>query len=383
MPVSLTGRILRARDNRSYSSAGADSTAVNASDNPRPFGRNGCPHTGSVGHRTRAEFTRQHGRLSVTCGSGAFVAPYRRVTRSEKIWRNGELIDWEQAQIHVLSHVIHYGSACFEGIRSYMTPSGSVVFRLDAHLRRLINSSKIYSLDLAYDEEALSDAVLATIRANHLEACYIRPIVLRGYGHLGINPDGIPIDTYIAVWKWGSYLGQEALEAGVDVCVSTWSRFAPNTAPATAKASGHYLNSQLIKIEAARNGYAEGIALDTNGFVSEGSGENIFLVRDGVLYTPEVAQSVLAGITRDSVLAISIELGLEVREQAIPREWLYISDELFFTGTAAEITPIRSVDRIDVGRGQRGAVTQRIQSRFFDIVSGSAPAPAGWLTPVG
>ena len=305
------------------------------------------------------------------------------MTRSEKIWRNGELIDWESAQIHVLSHVVHYGSACFEGIRCYKTPAGSVVFRLDAHIRRLINSAKIYRLDMAYHESALSEAVLETIRANKLEACYIRPIVLRGYGHLGIDPAGIPIDTYIAVWEWDSYLGQEALETGVDVCVSTWSRSAANSSPATAKAAGHYLNSQLIKIEAVTNGYAEGIALDTDGFVSEGSGENVFLVRDGILYTPAVAQSVLAGITRDSVLAISKESGLTVREQAIPREWLYVADELFFTGTAAEITPVRSVDRIDIGTGKRGPVTEQIQSRFFDIVSGNGPAPAGWLTPVG
>ncbi len=283
----------------------------------------------------------------------------------------------------MLSHVVHYGSACFEGIRCYKTPSGSVVFRLDAHIRRLINSAKIYRLDMDYNQAALTEAVLETIRANQMEACYIRPIVLRGYGHLGINPAGVPVDTYVAVWEWGSYLGLEALETGVDVCVSTWSRPAPNSSPATAKAAGHYLNSQLIKIEAVTNGYAEGIALDTDGFVSEGSGENIFLVRDGILYTPALAQAVLAGITRDSVLAICKESGLAVREQAIPREWLYVADELFFTGTAAEITPIRSVDRIVVGSGRRGPVTEQIQSRFFDIVSGKAPAPAGWLTPAG
>lgn len=304
------------------------------------------------------------------------------MTRSEKIWRNGELIDWDSAQIHVLSHVVHYGSACFEGIRCYKTKSGSMVFRLDSHLRRLANSAKIYRLEIPYDEAALGKAVLETIHANRLDACYIRPIVLRGYGHLGIDPAGIPIDTYIAVWEWGTYLGQEALETGVDVCVSTWARPAPNTLPATAKAAGHYLNSQLIKIEAVTNGYAEGIALDTDGYVSEGSGENIFLVRDGMIYTPAVNQSVLAGVTRDSVLAICEESGLKVSEQAILREWLYVADELFFTGTAAEITPIRSVDRINVGAGQRGPITEKIQSRFFNIVSGEDRAPEGWLTPV-
>jgi branched-chain amino acid aminotransferase len=301
---------------------------------------------------------------------------------SAKIWYNGELIDWDKAQIHVLSHVIHYGSACFEGIRCYKTNAGSMVFRLGAHIRRLIDSATIYRLDLDYDEATLTEAVLQTIRANGLEACYVRPIVLRGYGHLGVNPEGIPIETYIAVWEWGAYLGTEALESGVNVCVSSWSRSAPNTFPATAKAAGHYLNSQLIKLEAAANGYAEGIALDTDGYISEGSGENIFLVRDGVLYTPGIAHSVLGGITRDSVITICRDSGIEVREQAIPREWLYIADELFFTGTAAEITPIRSVDKIAVGPGRRGPVTEQIQSRFFGIVNGQSAAPEGWLTPV-
>ena len=301
---------------------------------------------------------------------------------SQKIWRNGELIDWDKAQIHVLSHVVHYGSACFEGIRCYNTKSGSVVFRLGEHIRRLINSTRIYRIDSAYDEPTLIQAVLETIRANQLDACYIRPIVLRGYGHLGVNPEGIPNDTYIAVWEWGAYLGAEALENGVDVCVSSWARSAPNTFPSTAKAAGHYLNSQLVKLEAVTNGYSEGIALDTQGYVSEGSGENIFLVRDGIVYTPAIAHSVLGGITRDSVITICHEVGLTVRELAIPREWLYVADEVFFTGTAAEITPIRSIDRIDVGSGRRGPVTEQIQSRFFEIVGGSPSAPEGWLTPV-
>jgi len=305
------------------------------------------------------------------------------MTPSEKIWRNGQLIPWEQAQIHVLSHVVHYGSSCFEGIRCYKTPAGSIVFRLGAHIRRLIESAKIYRIETSYAREALVEAVLETIRTNRLEACYVRPVVLRGYGSLSVNPVGVPVDTYIAVWEWGAYLGQDALEQGVDVCVSSWSRAAPNTFPSSAKAGGHYLNSQLIKLEAVRNGFTEGIALDPSGYVSEGSGENIFLVRDGIVYTPALAHSILPGITRDSVLHICHRLGLTVREQAIPREWLYLADELFFTGTAAEITPIRSVDRIVIGSGSRGPTTAKIQSEFFSIINGGpGAAPEGWLHPV-
>lgn len=298
---------------------------------------------------------------------------------SEKIWRNGELIDWGDARIHVLSHVVHYGSSCFEGIRCYKTSAGSRLFRLDAHLQRLLDSARIYRMEPGYSRQELMEAVVETVRANGLSECYVRPVVLRGYGTMSVNPVGSPVETYIAVWEWGAYLGKDAIESGVDVCVSSWSRSAPNTFPASAKAGGHYLNSQLIKLEAIANGYAEGIALDPAGYVSEGSGENLFLVRNGILYTPAPAQSVLPGITRDSVLYICEKLGVTVREQAIPREWLYIADELFFTGTAAEITPVRSVDRIPVGEGRRGPVTERIQSRFFSIIDGSADAPDGWL----
>jgi branched-chain amino acid aminotransferase len=301
---------------------------------------------------------------------------------SEKIWRNGRLVDWADATLHVLSHVVHYGSSCFEGIRCYRTAGGSRIFRLDAHMRRLLDSARIYHMQPEYDQATLVAAVSETIRANRMEECYIRPVIYRGYGTMSVNPTGSPVETCIAVWEWGSYLGQDAIENGVDVCVSSWARSAPNTFPASAKAGGHYLNSQLIKLEAVAGGYAEGIALDPSGYVSEGSGENIFLVRSGRLYTPAAAQSVLPGITRDSVLHIAETLGLEVREEAIPREWLYIADELFFTGTAAEITPIRSVDRVEVGTGRRGPVTERIQSAFFAITSGTAPAPAGWLHPV-
>ncbi len=304
------------------------------------------------------------------------------VNESERIWKNGEFIDWRDARIHVLSHVVHYGSSCFEGIRCYKTPGGPRVFRLHAHMRRLMDSARIYGLEPAYGHDALVDAAVATVRENRLDSCYIRPVIFRGYGSLSVDPAGIPIETCIAVWQWGAYLGLEALENGVDVCVSSWSRAAPNTFPAAAKAGGHYLNSQLIKMEAIRNGYSEGIALDPSGFVSEGSGENIFLVRDGVVYTPSMAQSILPGVTRDSVMHICGDLGLTVREQPVPREWLYLADELFFTGTAAEISPIRSVDRTQVGAGKRGPVTHEIQSRFFDIVNGRTEAPDGWLTPV-
>ena len=301
---------------------------------------------------------------------------------AETIWRNGDLIPWDEAQIHVLSHVVHYGSSCFEGIRCYKTPQGSVVFRLRDHVRRLVESSKIYRMDIPYDEASLTSAVVDTIRANRLEACYVRPVVLRGYGTLSVNPIGVPVETYIAVWEWASYLGADALENGVDVCVSSWARMAPNTFPAIAKAGGHYMNSQLIKMEAVHNGFAEGVALDAMGYVSEGSGENIFLVRDGVIHTPSLAHSVLSGITRDSVMRIAADMGLTVREEAIPREWLYIADELFFAGTAAEITPIRSVDRITVGEGKRGPLTAKIQSEFFGIIQGNRRDPDNWLYPV-
>jgi len=304
------------------------------------------------------------------------------MNESEKIWWNGELVPWKDARIHVLSHVVHYGSSCFEGIRCYKTAAGSKVFRLREHVRRLLESAKIYRFAVPYDKAALVQAVLDTIRANKLEACYVRPVIFRGYGSLSVSPAGIPIETCIAVWEWGAYLGKDALENGVDVCVSSWSRAATNTFPTAAKAGGHYLNSQLIKMEANQNGYAEGIALDPNGYVSEGSGENVFLVRDGILYTPALAHSVLSGVTRDAVIRIAQDLGFHVRERAIPREWLYICDELFFTGTAAEISPIRSVDRLPVGEGRRGPITEKIQERFFQIINGAAPDPDNWLTSV-
>lgn len=299
-----------------------------------------------------------------------------------KVWMNGRLVDWSDANIHVASHVIHYGSAVFEGARCYKTPSGSAFFRLDAHMRRLYDSARIYRMEYGIDRDAMTQGVIDTVLANGFDACYIRPIVYRGYNELGVNPLSCPVDGAVLVWHWGAYLGPEALERGADVCVSSWSRAAPNTFPAMAKSAANYANSQLIKMEAVLNGFSEAIALDSFGKVSEGSGQNLFLVRDEVLYTPPLATCGLAGITRDSVVTLAGDLGLDVREQDIPREALYVADELFFTGTAAEITPIRSVDRIDIGAGKRGPVTARLQQAFFDYVNGKTPDRHGWLLPL-
>ena len=293
---------------------------------------------------------------------------------------NGSLVPWDDAKIHVGSHVIHYGSAVFEGIRCYKTPKGSAVFRLDAHTERLFASAKIYWMDLAYSREQVNTAILETIRANKLDACYIRPVAYRGVGQLGVYPLASPVELAVMVWDWGKYLGQEALEQGVDVCVSSWTRMAPNTLPAMAKSAGNYLNSQLIKVEAVKGGFAEGIALDAAGYVSEGSGENLFAVLKGRLVTPPLVSSVLPGITRDSVLALAQRLGIAVEEKAMPRELLYLADELFFTGTAAEITPIRSVDRQKVGSGSRGPVTAALQKAFFDVIECRTADEHGWLT---
>jgi branched-chain amino acid aminotransferase len=300
--------------------------------------------------------------------------------RSDFIWMSGKLVPWDDARIHVGSHVVHYGSAVFEGIRCYKTRKGSAVFRLDAHTERLFNSAKIYWMEIPWTRDEVDAAILETIGANKLEACYIRPVVYRGVGQLGVNPLGSPVELSVMVWDWGKYLGQEALEQGVDVCVSSWTRMAPNTLPAMAKSAGNYMNSQLIKVEAVKGGFAEGIALDSQGYVSEGSGENIFVVSRGRLITPPLVSSVLPGITRDSVLALAHRLGIPVEEKVLPREMLYLADELFFTGTAAEITPIRSVDRHAVGAGSRGPITAALQKAFFDVIEGNASDEHGWLT---
>jgi branched-chain amino acid aminotransferase len=302
--------------------------------------------------------------------------------KAAKIWFNGTFVPWEEANVHVLSHAIHYGTSFFEGMRCYETEKGSAVFRLDDHLRRLLDSMKIYRTESPYTIAQLHDATLETIRVNGIKSCYIRPIMFRGYGELGVNPAHCPVDTVIANWGWGAYLGADGLKNGVNVCVSSWNRSAPNTLPNMAKVGANYMNSQLIKLEALSNGYDEGIGLDVNGMVSEASGENIFLVRDGVLYTPPVGNSVLNGITRHSIITLSEKLGLKVVEQNLPREMLYIADEVFFTGTAAEVTPVASVDRIKVGEGKRGPVTEKLQSAFFDIVLGKVEDRYNWLSYV-
>jgi branched-chain amino acid aminotransferase len=300
-----------------------------------------------------------------------------------KVWINGKLVDFADAKIHVFSHVIHYGSGVFEGTRCYKTERGPAIFRLKEHTERLYASAKIYRMEIPYSRDELDEAVLETVRANGFEACYVRPIVFRGMGTLGVNPFKSPVDVVVGVWKWGAYLGAEAIEEGVDACVSSWNRMAPNTFPAMAKATANYMNSQLIKMEALTNGYAEGIGLTPAGTVSEGSGENLFVWWKGRLVTPPTASAGLPGITRASVLTLARDCGFEAVEQAIPREMLYIADEVFFCGTASEITPIRSIDRIPVGTGRRGPVVERLQKEFFAIVEGRAPDRHGWLTPVG
>jgi branched-chain amino acid aminotransferase len=300
----------------------------------------------------------------------------------KKLWMNGTLVDFADAKIHVLSHVVHYGSGVFEGTRCYKTRSGPAIFRLQDHTRRMFDSAKIYRMEIPYTPEEFSQACVDVVAANDFEDCYLRPLVYRGFHSLGVYPGNCPVDVVIAAWKWGKYLGAEALEQGVDVRVSSWNRMAPNTFPAMAKATGNYLNSQLIRLEAAADGYAEGIALDVQGYVSEGSGENIFIVRDGKMMTPPLGASILGGITRDSIIRISRDLGFEVIEMLIPREALYIADEVFFTGTAAEVTPIRSIDRIKVGAGHRGPITERIQREFFAYIGGEIEDRYNWLTPV-
>jgi len=298
------------------------------------------------------------------------------------IWKNGELVDFEKATVHVLTHALHYGSGVFEGIRCYHTLQGPAIFRLPEHLSRLAYSAKVYRMDLPYSIAQIGQAIEETILGNGFESCYVRPLVFRGFGTMGVNPLRSPVEVVIAAYPWGKYLGDEALEQGVAACVSSWRRPSSSTLPAMAKATGNYLNSSLIKMEAVTNGYAEGIALDSGGYVSEGSGENLFLVQGGALLTPPVSASLLPGITRDAVITLARDLGVEVREQVIPRGLLYTCDELFFTGTAAEITPICSVDRIPVGTGRPGAVTLRLAAEFMGIVEGTVADRHGWLHPV-
>lgn len=303
--------------------------------------------------------------------------------KSNFIWFNGKFVPWDEAKIHVLSHVLHYGTSVFEGIRAYQTPAGPAVLGLKAHVKRLFNSCKIINMTpLPYTEAELSQAIVDTVAANKHNACYIRPLVFRGYEVLGVDPRNCPIETIIATWEWGAYLGADAIEKGVDVAVSSWRRMAPDTHPAMAKVGGNYINSQMVVMEAKRHGYIEGIVLDVQGYVSEGSGENIFVIMDGKIYTPPVGNSILTGITRSFAMTLAAEKGYPVIEQQIPREMLYIADELFFTGTAAEISPIRSVDGVTIGSGSRGPITAEIQKEFFSIITGEVPDRHGWLTPV-
>ncbi len=304
-----------------------------------------------------------------------------KIPKSEKIWYNGRFIPWDDANIHVLSHVVNYGSSLFEGIRCYELPVGPAIFRLRDHMQRLINSCKIYRMSLPYSLGELERASVELVRENGLRHCYIRPIALRGYGEIGVHPHDTPIEVYIACWEWGKYLGSES-DQGVDVCVTSWNRMAPNTLPAMAKSAANYMNAQLIRMEAEANGYAEGIALDARGYLSEGSGENMFVVLGEKVLTPPLSAAILPGITRDTVLTLCRELGIPVEEQDVPREMLYIADEVFFVGTAAEVTPLRTIDRIPVGDGRRGPITERIQQEFFAIVEGKKADRHGWFTPV-
>lgn len=301
---------------------------------------------------------------------------------SGKIWFNGKLVNWKDAKIHVLSHVVHYGSSVFEGIRCYKTPNGPAIFRLNEHVKRLFNSAKIYRMNVDYTKEEFSQAIIDTVKANGLDECYIRPVIFRGYGKLGVHPLDNPLESVIAVWNWGQYLGEESLEKGVDIGVSTWRRLAPDTMPNMAKAGSNYMNSQLAKIESVENGYHEAIMLDYHGMVSEGSGENVFLVNDGVLHTPPISNSLLPGITRDTIIKLAKLLDIKVKEESIPREMLYIADEVFLTGTAAEITPVRSVDHITIGNGARGEMTGKLQDKFFNVISGKEEDKYHWLTYV-
>ena len=305
-----------------------------------------------------------------------------KLTSTEWIWRDGEFIAWADANVHVLSHSMQFGSSVFEGIRCYPTPAGPAIFRLEDHLQRMLNSCRIYRMEMRYGVDELVAATCEVVERNKLDTCYIRPMVIRGYGSAGMVPLGAPVETFIPCWPWGTYLGEGALEHGIDACVSTWNRMAPNTTPSMAKIAGNYLGGQLIKMEALANGFGEGIALGPEGLISEGSGQNVFVVQKGVIYTTPANGTLLPGITRDSVMTLAGDMGLEVREQLMPRETLYTADEVFLTGTASEVTPVRSVDRITVGKGRAGEITMRLQKAFLDLVHGRGEDTHGWLTHV-
>ena len=300
-----------------------------------------------------------------------------------KIWMNGSMVDWKDATIHVASHALHYGTGVFEGLRAYDSRTGTNVFRLEPHLRRMMDSCRVYRMEPKWSQQELEQAVIDTVRINGFKSCYIRPLIWRGYDSLTLNPMPCPVEAAVVVWEWSQMMGADALDKGINVGVSSWTRLAPNTLPALAKGTANYANSALIKMQAALDGYDDAVALDESGLLSEGSGQNLFLVRDGVIFTPSLASSVLQGITRESVLTIARDLGYEVREVAIPREFIYLADEAFFCGTAVEVTPIRAFDKITVGAGKKGPVTDAIQKRFFEIIRGDSPDTHGWLTAVG
>jgi branched-chain amino acid aminotransferase len=299
--------------------------------------------------------------------------------RADYIWMNGEMVPWDDAKIHVLSHVVHYGSGVFEGCRVYETPAGPAMLRMGDHTRRLLQSAKMLRMESPFSFEELMQAIRDTVHENGLRSCYVRPVIYRGLGPAGVNPLQNSVDVFIAVWPWGKYLGEEALNEGVDVCISSFRRMSPDTHLPMGKVIGNYVNSQYAKMEAVLNGFAEGILLDATGNISEGSGENLFIVHGGRIYTPGFGSSILGGITRDCVMRLAAEQGIEVVEQTVPREMLYIADEVFFTGTAAEVTPIRSVDRLPVGKGSRGPVTESLQKAYFDIIEGRVEDRFGWL----
>jgi branched-chain amino acid aminotransferase len=305
-----------------------------------------------------------------------------KITETEWIWRDGEFVRWKDATVHVLAHSMQFGSSAFEGMRSYSTPRGPAIFRLEDHLQRLIDSCTMYRMELKYSVDELVAACCELVEKNGMESCYIRPMVLRGYGAGGMVPFDSPIEVFLPCWPWGTYLGEGALENGVDACVSSWNRMAPNTIPSMAKIAGNYLSGQLIKTEALRNGFAEGLALTPNGMLSEGSGQNVFVVHHGTVYTPTVNGTLLHGITRNAIITLVRDMGLPIVEQELPREMLYMADEIFLTGTASEVTPVRSVDRIQTGNGRRGPITTQVQQRFLDLVKGVGEDPYGWLTYV-
>ncbi|MBB6056527.1 branched-chain amino acid transaminase [Tolumonas osonensis] len=298
------------------------------------------------------------------------------------IWFNGEMVEWDRAQVHVMTHALHYGSSVFEGIRAYDTPNGTAIFRLEEHIQRLFDSAKIYWMEMPFDKAAIEQACCDIVTKNGMKSAYLRPLAFIGNVGLGVLPKSDKVEVMIGALPWGAYLGDEALANGVDVMVSSWSRLAPNTIPTGAKAGGNYLSSQLIAREARRNGYVEGIALDTNGYISEGSGENLFIIKNGVLYTSPATSGILPGITRDTIMTLARELGYTIREESLQREALYLADEIFMCGTAAEITPVRSVDRMQIGEGRRGPITEEIQKVFFGLFNGETEDKWGWLTPV-